>query len=172
LDRCGDERCVEEILRVPLDQYGHIPQLWVSTPIEPSLGEKRENVPEDLGDPPSGSKLGNEVRFIAHDLKRVRSPQRNCHLASSLYDSRFAQTLADAERAVAYEKPFLLAQVAVKRPSVAPATRLEARSGQWCSRGGRMSHPVTARCLKPLARRTPTDLVVLDAQRRAGACPA
>jgi hypothetical protein len=127
LDRRGNERCVEEIFRIPLDQDGHITQLRVPTPIEPSLGVKRKEVPEYLGDSPSGSKFGDEVRFVANDLKGVRFPWRNYHLAPGLDDSRSAQALADAKCAVAYEKPFLLARVPVKRPSVATTTRSNLR---------------------------------------------
>jgi hypothetical protein len=122
-----DERCVEEVLQIPLDQYGHIAQLRVSTPIEPTLGEKRKRVPEHLGDLPSRSKLGNEVRFIAHDLKCVRSPRRNCDLGPSLDDSRSGQALAHAKCAVAHEKSLLLARVPMKRPSVATTARLNLR---------------------------------------------
>jgi hypothetical protein len=124
LDRWGDERCVEEVLRIPLDQDGHITQSRESTPIEPSLGVKREKVREDLGDLPSGSKLGDPVRLIADDLKRVKPPRRNCHLATSLDHSRSAQSLADAECSVPYEKPFLLAKMPMERPSVATTTRV------------------------------------------------
>jgi hypothetical protein len=127
LDRCRDERRVEEVFRIPLDQDGHITQLRVPTRIEPSLGVKRKKVPEYLGDSPSGSKLGDEVRFVANDLKGVRFPWRNYHLSPGLDDSCSAQALADADRAVAYEKPFLLTRVPVKRPSVATTTRSNLR---------------------------------------------
>jgi hypothetical protein len=62
------------------------------------------------------------VRFVANDLKGVRLPWRNYHLSPGLDDSCSAQALADADCAVAYEKPFLLARV-VKRSSVATTTR-------------------------------------------------
>jgi hypothetical protein len=60
LQHDGHKRGVEEVLRVAVDQDGDVGQL--GNP-KPGLREG-EDVAKNLGDPPSGPKLGDEMSLV------------------------------------------------------------------------------------------------------------
>jgi hypothetical protein len=114
LERDRNERHVEEVLRVPLDERGDVAQPWVST----SRGIEGENVTKHLSDLPSRTKFGCEARLIAENLECVRSSRANRHLVPSLHNMRFAKALTNAKRAVVHKESLLLAQMPVKRTPI------------------------------------------------------